>query len=135
MKLQAIKLLTDENISPKVVEFLRQSEFDILDTKEKKWFGTSDEDLLNIAYQEQRFILTHDADFGTLAINEGKSTYGILYLRLKNPKPSNIIRVCKQVFQLTLDVFPGSILVIEETRIRVRHKSDNESLLSKNGFD
>jgi len=27
MKLQAIKLLTDENISPKVVEFLRQSEF------------------------------------------------------------------------------------------------------------
>jgi predicted nuclease of predicted toxin-antitoxin system len=126
MKLLEIKLLTDENISPKVVTFLRQSGFDVIDAKEQQWFGTSDEDLLKIAYREQRFILTHDADFGTLAINGGKPTYGILYLRLKNPQPSNIIRVCKQVFQLAVDVFPGSILVIEETRIRLRHRSANE---------
>lgn len=126
MKLQEIKLLTDENISPKVVVFLRQSGLDVLDTKEQQWFGTSDEELLKIAYRERRFILTHDADFGTLAINEGKSAYGILYLRLKNPQPTNIIHVCKLFFQLTLDVFPGSILVLEETRIRVRHRSDNE---------
>lgn len=125
MKLWEIKLLTDENISPKVVTFLRQSGLDVLDTKEQQWFGTSDEDLLKVAYREQRFILTHDADFGTLAINERKPTYGILYLRLKNPQPPSIVRVCKQVFQLAIDVFPGSILVLEETRIRVRHRPDN----------
>lgn len=65
MKFQEIELLTDENISPRVLKFLRQSGLDVLDTKEQKWFGMSDENLLQIAYREQRFILTHDADLGT----------------------------------------------------------------------
>ncbi len=83
MKLHQIKLLADENISPKVVACLRQIGGDILDTKEQQWHGTDDETLLNIAYQEHRFVLTHDSDFGTLAVNQGKSCCGILYLRLK----------------------------------------------------
>lgn len=76
MKLHDIRILTDENISPKVKAFLRQYGLDILDTKEQQWFGKDDEDLLSIAYQEQRFVLTHDSDFGTLAINEGKLSLG-----------------------------------------------------------
>jgi predicted nuclease of predicted toxin-antitoxin system len=44
-------------------------------------------------------VLTHDSDFGTLAINVEKPYYGILYLRLKNLKPQNVIRVCEQVFR------------------------------------
>ncbi len=120
MKLQNIDILADENISPKVVKFLRDQEFDVLDVKEKHWYGKKDEDLLHIAYQEHRFVLTHDSDFGTLAINEGKQNFGILYLRLKNLKSANVIRVCEQVFHKNPDVSPGTILVIEETRIRIR---------------
>ncbi len=121
MKFQDIKILTDENISPKVVKFLRNFGLDVLDVKEQHWYGKEDEALLNIAYREQRFVLTHDSDFGTLAVNEGKPYYGILYLRLKNLKPTNVIRLCERVFHKDLDVSPGTILVIEETRIRIRH--------------
>jgi len=39
MKLQSIKILTDENISPKVVITLRRLGFDILDVKEQHWYG------------------------------------------------------------------------------------------------
>ncbi len=123
MKLHDVKILTDENISPKVTAFLRQYGLDILDTKEQQWYGKGDEDLLSIAYQEQRFVLTHDSDFGTLAINKGKLYYGILYLRLKNLKPQNVIRVCEHVLRKDVDVFPGTIMVIEETRIRIRYLS------------
>jgi hypothetical protein len=49
MKLHNVKIFTDENISPKVVAFLRQYGLDILDTKEQQWHGKDDEDLLNIA--------------------------------------------------------------------------------------
>lgn len=87
MKLQASKILTDENISPKVVAFLRQAGVDVRDVKEEEWFGTADEALLDLAYQEERFVLTHDADFGALAAHQGKPCYGILYLRLKNINP------------------------------------------------
>ena len=69
MKLNQITLLADENISPKVVASLRLMGLDVLDTKEQHWHGTKDEKLLATAYQEHRFILTHDSDFGTLAIN------------------------------------------------------------------
>ncbi len=120
MKLQQIKMLTDENISPKVVAFLRQVEFDVRDVKEEQWFGTADEALLNIAYQEERFVLTHDADFGTLAIHQGKSCYGILYLRLKNISSATIIRVWSELMRKGLEIVPQSIWVIEEKRIRVR---------------
>ena len=124
MKLHNVNMLTDENISPKVVRFLREHGVNVLDTKEQGWHGKHDEDLLNIAYQQQRFILTHDSDFGTLAINQEYPCYGILYLRLKNLKPQNVISVYQQVLSMDVDVFPGTILVIEEKRISIRHPSD-----------
>jgi predicted nuclease of predicted toxin-antitoxin system len=126
MKLQRVKILTDENISPKVVGSLRELGYDVLDIKEQQWHGKNDEAILNIAFQEQRFILTHDADFGTLAINEGKEHYGILYIRLKDLKPSDVTRACETVLQMDIEVFPGTIVVIEETKIRIRHMSADE---------
>ena len=120
MKLQSIKILADENISPKVVKFLRDFGFDVIDVKEKNWHGSEDEKLLNIALEEKRFILSHDSDFGTLAINRGKKFYGIIFLRLKNSKSDNVINVLNQILQKNLDIHPGNILVIEERRIRIR---------------
>lgn len=98
MKLRQAHLLADENISPKVLAYLRSIGLDVLDTKEQRWCGTADEELINRAYREQRFILTHDSDFGTLAINQGKPCYGILYLRIKNLKSINVIRACENLF-------------------------------------
>ncbi|MDQ1336954.1 MAG: hypothetical protein QG552_3904 [Thermodesulfobacteriota bacterium] len=121
MKLDSIHVLTDENISPKVVKCLRERGLDVLDVKEERWYGKEDQEILDMALQGQRFVLTHDSDFGTLAINEGRPFYGILYLRLNDLKPDKVARVCQQLFSQGLDIFPGTILVIEETRIRIRH--------------
>ncbi len=120
MKFQSVKILADENISPKVVAFFRQCGLDVLDTKEEHWYGKDDEELLDTAHREQRFVLTHDSDFGTLAINEGKPYYGIIYLRVKNLKPMNVIKVCKQLLGLERELLPGTILVVNEGRIRIR---------------
>lgn len=120
MKLTTIKILADENVSPKVVAYLRSIGLDILDVKEQQWFGKTDADLLEIAYAAQRFVLTHDSDFGELAMNEGKCCYGILFLRLKNLKPMHVIHVCQRLFEKNLDLLPGTILVIGDSRVRIR---------------
>lgn len=120
MIFHTIKVLTDENISPKVVSFLRRNGIDVLDTKEQSWFGKEDEKLLEIAYKEQRFILTHDSDFGTLAIHEGKRYYGIIYIRVRNLRSQNVIRVCEQLFKLKTELTPGTIIVVEDARLRIR---------------
>ena len=120
MKLASVKILTDENISPKVVYYLRNKGFDVLDTKEQKWFGKDDAFLLAQSLSTKRFVLTHDSDFGTLIINEGKSFYGIIYLRLKSPKTPNVIDVLDRLFFLDIEVATKQILVISEEKIRIR---------------
>jgi predicted nuclease of predicted toxin-antitoxin system len=55
MKFHQLRFLTDENISPKVVTFLRNHGLDVLDTKEQGWQGKSDDELLKIAYQDKRW--------------------------------------------------------------------------------
>ena len=84
MNFKDIRLLADENVSPRVVTYLRNRGIDILDVKEMKWYGREDAELLETAYKENRFILTHDSDFGTLAIYEGKRCYDLcFFVKLK----------------------------------------------------
>lgn len=120
MRLSDLKLLTDENISPRVVLFLRENGFDVLDVKESALNGTSDDFLLDLALKEQRFVMTHDADFGALAINNEMPCYGVLYIRLMNQRAINVIEVLKTMVAMNPIISSGSLVVISETRIRVR---------------
>ena len=128
MKISEIRILSDENISPKVVSFLKSHNIDVLDVKEQKWHGRSDKELLNIAYLQQRFILTHDSDFGTLAVNDGENYHGIIYLRLRKVNHQNVINVLSKLIDLNPLVDKGAVLVIEERRIRIRYRADKEDL-------
>jgi len=120
MRFFALRILADENISPKVVAFLRKQGLDVLDTKEEGWQGKSDDELLEVAHRQKRFVLTHDSDFGTLAIHEGKKYHGIIYLRLRNFHPRNVSAVCGQLLRLDVEISEGMLIVVEETRIRMR---------------
>ena len=93
MKFRRLRLLAEEDISPKVVAFLRSHGIDVLDSKEQGWQGRSDDELLETACREDRWVLTHDTDFGTLAIHENKPFIGIVFLRLRNLKPGDVVRL------------------------------------------
>lgn len=66
--MRGFPLLTDENIDPDVVAGLRRLGFDVLDVVESGRAGVGDVELLRWAVSQGRVIVTHDADFGTLAI-------------------------------------------------------------------
>lgn len=120
MKISSLKFLTDENISPRIVSFLRKKEIDVVDVKEKGWHGNEDKYLMEIANKGKRFILTHDTDFGTLAINEGVPCYGIIYMRLRNLNVSNVINILEKLLMVDKDIPEGSVIVVEDTRLRIR---------------
>ena len=121
MRFHQLRLLADENVSPKVVAFLRSRGLDMLDVKEQGWQGRSDDELLEIAYRESRWILTHDTDFGALAIHEDKPFFGIVFLRIRDLKPHNVVRVCNQLLHHDMNFSKHALVVVEETRIRIRH--------------
>jgi len=120
MKFRQLRLLADENISPKVVQFLHRQGIDVTDVKELGWQGEKDDILLGKAYQDQRFVLTYDSDFGTLAIHLGQSYYGVIYLRLRILRPDYVNGVIAKLLICDQEITSGSLVVVEDTRIRIR---------------
>jgi predicted nuclease of predicted toxin-antitoxin system len=120
MRFLEMKLLADENISPRVVAYLRQRGLDVLDIKESGFNGSTDDDVMRLAFKENRAVLTHDADFGTLSINSGSPCYGVVYLRLQQPSAANTILVLERFCDMNIEVDSNSIIVVTEGKIRVR---------------
>ena len=120
MRFLELELLADENISPRVVTYLRHRGINILDVKESGLNGSTDNDLMRLAFNENRYVLTHDADFGTLSINSGSPCYGVLYLRLQRPSALNVIEVLTRFCDMNIEVAPNTMIVVSEGRIRIR---------------
>jgi predicted nuclease of predicted toxin-antitoxin system len=117
-------VLTDENIDAEIVIFLRSRGFDVRDVKEDGLVGSDDLPLLQLAVSENRMVLTHDSDFGTLAILNGEPYIGIVYLRPGHIKPAFTIGTLRTLLAQEQEVSPSFIIVAvrsgENVRIRIR---------------
>lgn len=111
MKLREFGLLTDENLDPDVVQWLIDLGFDVLDVARSKLHGSPDVDLLRRAAAESRLIVTHDSDFGTLAILQNEQVVGILFLRPGHIDPQFTIGTLSSLLTLDPEVNPPFILV------------------------
>ncbi|MDD5468995.1 MAG: DUF5615 family PIN-like protein [Anaerolineales bacterium] len=80
MKPLDFPLLADENIHPEVIAYLRRAGFEITSVSEQGEFGLSDADVLKQAIEAGRVVLTHDNDFGRLALL-GAKFIGVIYMR------------------------------------------------------
>lgn len=58
----SIRFLADEDLNPRIIEGLhsREPAVDILDVKASGLRGTKDPDLLELAAQQNRILITHD---------------------------------------------------------------------------
>lgn len=119
MKLRDFGALTDENIDPEVVQWLVDAGFDVLDVCRAGLQGSSDAELLRLAVAETRVIVTHDADFGTLATHQGEPVVGIVYLRPGHAAPEFTVGTLTSLLAADPDVTPPFIVVARRTRERV----------------
>jgi predicted nuclease of predicted toxin-antitoxin system len=124
VKLRDFGLLTDENIDPDVIAFLRQNGFDVWGVCDNGMQGSTDVDLLRRAHADNRVAVTHDADFGTLAVLGGEPVVGILYLRPGHIDPQFTIQTIETVLKVDPDVAPPFLLVAKRAgnsvAIRIR---------------
>lgn len=126
MELSSFTFLTDENIHPTLVAYLRSEGFIIKDVKEENLIGSSDHKLLSISYQEKMVILTHDSDFGKIIFTEKATFIGIVYLRPGHFDPEFHKTSFAKLLQANLDIQPPFIIVVENSygkvKIRLRNK-------------
>lgn len=113
-------ILADMNIAVPVVEFLRNSGVDIISVREKGWCSFTDSELLAKAFSAKRYILTHDSDFGMLAIFRNEPVWGIIFLRPGGNPPEQVIADLKELLDFKIDWKPKSIVIYRKGRLRIR---------------
>lgn len=123
MKPLEFPLLADENIHPHVIEFLRRDGLDIESIFEQGKLGLSDTQVLQQATEAGRVVLTHDSDFGGLALM-GTQFIGIIYIRPGHIRADLTIKTLSVIRDNAPKVTPPFILVAERTgdtiKMRVR---------------
>lgn len=127
MKLREFPLLTDENVDPEVVAGLRRLGFDVLDVVESGRAGADDVELLREATSRGRVVLTHDADFGTLAILQHEPLIGLVFLRPGHIDTQFTMGTIQALLGTDLDVTPPFVLVARRggDRVTIRLRALN----------
>jgi len=122
LNLFGCKLLTDENIHPQVVQFLRQRSCDIEDVVTLGLVQAADDLILKEALKDNRVVLTHDRDFGRLAILLKQPICGIVYLRPGHIDPKFTIGTLGAIDACDFDLSPSFILVARRrgTHVQMR---------------
>lgn len=87
-----MKFITDENLGIKIPKFLKSLGYDVISVIDIA-FSKPDTDILDLANEEGRILLTTDKDFGELVFKEGLIHSGVILLRLKDESVDNKKRV------------------------------------------
>jgi len=115
-----MKFLTDENIAVSVMRDIRNEGFDVKDIKEERLHSSSDRKIMQIAFEEDRIIITHDKNFSNVIYNENARHKGIIFIRCKNQSPQNVSNILIGALKSGVkDKFAGSLAIISEEQIQI----------------
>ncbi len=110
--------LANENIPLKSIKILRKSGYDVKAIIEE-CPGISDEEVLRIAKDENRIILTFDRDYGKLIFEEKElASVGIVYFRFTPKYPEECAEVLLKILEIQDIRFKGMFTVVERTKVR-----------------
>src|SRR5262245_40917611 len=117
-------LFADENIDPAVIDALLKQKLNIVSTVTEGLAGHADVEILRRARADGRVVLTHDGDFGTLAIRAVEPYVGIIYLRPGHISARFVLEIINAIQCANLDVSVPFIVIAERKsgaiRLRVR---------------
>jgi predicted nuclease of predicted toxin-antitoxin system len=114
-----MRILADENMDAEVIRWLRARGHDVLWAAEELG-GAADSLVLSRAFAEDRLVLTHDLDFGELAIHHRLRAKGVILLRFKSSRAGEIVSRLAENWAEIERRAAGRLTVVSDIRIRVR---------------
>lgn len=79
-----------------------------------------DVQVLALATAEDRFVLTHDSDFGRIGLHEGRTFVGVIFLRPGDDPPAVVIAGLPALLDADVDWTPPVLAVFGAGRLRMR---------------
>ncbi|MFH2044615.1 MAG: DUF5615 family PIN-like protein [Pseudomonadota bacterium] len=112
-----IKFVADANIERKIVDCLIKLGFDV------KWIPDyncemSDTDLLTMATNENRILITNDKDFGEIVFLRKQNSAGIILIRVKGHKAEEKVKMLEKLMLNYKEKIPNHFSIITKTKFR-----------------
>jgi len=118
-----LKFLIDNALSPIFSDHLQNHGHNVIHVRDVDMQTCSDEEIFNFAQKEERIIVSADTDFGTIiALRNEQFPSVIIFRRTRNRKPiEQVSLLLSNLGQIVDSLKKGSIVIIEDTRIRIRN--------------
>ena len=115
-----MKLMANENIPRASVEFLRDAGHDVVSIGDD-FAGVTDEEVVALATEEDRLIVTFDRDYGELIFKHGfQPPAGVLYLRIEEFSPDEPGQIVAELLAEGVMDLAGALTVLDRAGIRQR---------------
>lgn len=108
-----MKFLLDQDVYADTGGYLRRLGHDVVSAAQLGLSQASDEDLLNIAGQQGRILLTRDRDYGNLVFVKGIAI-GVIYLRMLPSTKNHVHKELERVLTMHSEQDLRRIFVVVE---------------------
>lgn len=116
-----MKFLVDMPISPKTCSFLTKEGFDAVHLYHLNKSRASDGEIIELAKQENRIIITMDLDFPFILAHSHAKVPGVILVRMSYATVERINQHLSHLLNvISEDEIKNSVVVLEDTSIRVR---------------
>jgi predicted nuclease of predicted toxin-antitoxin system len=117
-----VRFLVDQNRSPALAERLRDAGHDAVHTMELGLERAEDDELLLLAREEQRVVISGDTDFGALLALANATSPSVILFRSRDRRSADdqATLLLSHLNDVEGDLIAGAVVVITDDRIRVR---------------
>jgi predicted nuclease of predicted toxin-antitoxin system len=114
-----MKFLADAHISVEMVAMVRALDHDCVDASAIPP-RMPDVDVLRLAADQARVVITADKDFGELVFLHGITCPGVLLIRLSQAHETDRVATLRSMWASVMSRLPGSFITITAAGVRAR---------------